>query len=136
MSKRLLVLICLWIGLWSVARADDNKSFDFNAHKLTLSNGSDNKLWGWIELLNGSQIVGYIYVTETAPREPHLNSDKTYVVMDAPISLLDTLLNILRNEKPLRIRYSKFGNSQATAFLESTGAAALTGEAVRTLFNR
>ena len=35
----------------------------------------------------------------SAPREPHLNSDKTYVVMDAPIGMLDTLLNVLRNEK-------------------------------------
>jgi hypothetical protein len=72
----------------------------------------------------------------SAPREPHLNSDKTYVVMDAPIGMLDTLLNVCAQRETLRTRYSKIGNGQATAFLESTGASSLTDETMRTLFNR
>jgi hypothetical protein len=69
-------------------------------------------------------------------KEPHLSSDRTYIVMEMPITQLGSLMDILRNEKPLQIRYSKFGNGPAVAFLEGTDAHPLSVENQREIFGR
>ncbi|MCP3385995.1 hypothetical protein NLM31_36990 [Bradyrhizobium sp. CCGUVB4N] len=95
MSRRLVIalLLCLVAPISSVL-ADDLKTNTFDRHELTLT-------FGWIELLQGNDIAGYRYVTGRPPREPYLSAEKKYIVMDIPIGMLDTLLGILRNEKPL-----------------------------------
>ncbi|WP_035678344.1 hypothetical protein [Bradyrhizobium liaoningense] len=80
------------------------------------------EILGWIELLQGSDIAGYLYVTGGPPREPRLSAEKKYIVMEFPIGMLGTLLNILRNEKPLQIRFEKRGNAAAVAFVERAHA--------------
>lgn len=119
MPQRLAIalLLCLAVPISSVL-ADDVKTNTFDRHELTLTNGSNNEVFGWIELLQGNDIAGYLYVTGKPPREPYLSADKKYIVMDFPIGMLDGVLGILRNEKPLQIRYEKHGNTAASAFIE------------------
>jgi len=108
----------------------------FDRHALTLTNGASNQVFGWIELLQGNEIAGYLYVTDKPPGEPRLSGDKKYIVMDFPIAMLDTLLAVLRNEKPLQIRYDKRGTAAASAFLEPARAQPLPAERSRELLGR
>ncbi|MET4328553.1 hypothetical protein ABIB80_004388 [Bradyrhizobium sp. i1.15.2] len=83
MPRRLAIalLLCL-AALVSSVLADDVKTNTFDRHELTLTNGSNNEVFGWIELLQGNDIAGYLYVTGRPPREPYLSADKKYIVMD------------------------------------------------------
>ena len=120
-------LVCL-TAYASPACADELKTNPFDRHNLSLTNGANNEIYGWIELLQGNELAGYLWVTNRPPREPFLSAEKKYIVMDFPIGMLDTLLNILRNEKPLQIRYAKIGNAAGTAFIERAQATPLSAE--------
>jgi hypothetical protein len=77
------------------------------AHELTLMppTSQSPEPFGWIRLLNGNRDAGYIYLQTTLkPTDPHLGS-KGYIVTAMPMSFLETLLDILRNEKNLQIRF-------------------------------
>ena len=64
--------------------------------------------FGWIRLLNGETDAGYIWLV-SPPEQPHLNSSGTYIVTSIALSQLHTMLDILRNEPDLRIRYFDSG---------------------------
>lgn len=129
------LLVCAVI-IPSAARADEHQINSFDRHAVTLTNGAHNKIYGWIELLQGNEISGYLYLIDRPPGEPRLSSEKKYIVMDFPISMLDTLLKILREEKPQQIRYSKFGNNAAVAFLEPARAAPASAERSKEIFKQ
>jgi hypothetical protein len=72
---------------------------------------------GWIQLVNGAQDAGYIYIRRPVGA-PYLGSSR-YVVMDFPPELLEPLLRILQSNEPLQIRfYQGAANADASAFLE------------------
>lgn len=75
-------------------------------HQLTFMPASPSKPteFGWIRLINGETDAGYIYLT-SSPVEPHLSSKGTYIVTSIPINELSTMLDILRKEKGLQIRF-------------------------------
>jgi hypothetical protein len=60
-------------------------------YNITLDPSQDGKFLGWIELLNGQKDAGYVYF-ENPPSPPHLNSEKTYIVMSFQPSFFDSLL--------------------------------------------
>lgn len=77
------------------------------------------RLFGWIELMNGPESAGFIYLDDEA-RDPHLNLAGTYIVTAMPVASLDTLLSILASGRALRIRYhdpESFGSSPSV-FIE------------------
>jgi hypothetical protein len=58
---------------------------------------------GWIRLVNGQEDAGYIYLDDAPPQDPALIG--TYIVTSMPTASLPMLLDILRNEKPIQIRF-------------------------------
>ena len=82
--------------------------------------GADADFLGWIQLTNGEDDAGYIYIRRPVA-SPNLGSSG-YVVMDVPPELLDALLSILQSDEPLQIRFDKASAaSEASAFLEHRG---------------
>lgn len=84
------------------------KANPITGHLLTLMppTAQQKDPFGWIELLNGSKAAGYVYLeTDLTPGNPHLSGDGSYIVTAMPMSSLSVLLDILRNEKNLQIRY-------------------------------
>jgi hypothetical protein len=122
---RITMLLTAGLLISMPARADETKSYPFDSFHLALTNGRDkNAVWGMLQLKKGADIVGYIYLTYGELDDPHLSHDKSYVVAFMPISMLGPLLDILRNEKQLQIRFIQIG-SAATFYLESQGSAML-----------
>lgn len=79
--------------------------------------GSDADFLGWIELYNGNQVVGYVYVRRPL-RSPYLGSTR-YVVMDVTPDFLEPLLRILQSGEPLQIRFEQDdASTDGSAFLE------------------
>ncbi len=79
--------------------------------------GANADFLGWIELVNGNQQAGYIYIRRPV-HSPYLGSTR-YVVMDITPDLLDSLLRILQSGESLQIRfYQGAANVDAAAFLE------------------
>ena len=75
-------------------------------YRLSLLGSFGTGIRGWIELLNGDQAAGYIYLSYQDPLPPDsLSFNGTYIVMHQPASLLSTLLDILRRERSLSIRF-------------------------------
>jgi hypothetical protein len=69
--------------------------------------------------------AGFVYFIED-PKPllvPHLSFDGTYIVLSVHISHLDLMLSILRNEKPLQVRFFDPESTGVlpSAFIESTG---------------
>jgi hypothetical protein len=82
--------------------------------------GKDADYLGWIQLVNGDQAAGYIYIRRPVS-SPYLGSTR-YVVMDLTPDLLDPVLRILQSGEPLQIRFSQASaNGDASAFLEHRG---------------
>jgi hypothetical protein len=81
---------------------------------------------GRIRLLNGNKDAGYVYIIQdTQPlRVPELGSTK-YVVMSIHFAHLGMLLDILRNQKPLQIRFydPQSPGVAPSAFIEPTSGA-------------
>lgn len=79
--------------------------------------GTNSDFVGWITILNGKEVAGYIYIQRPA-MSPRLGSSR-YVVMDIAPDLLDALLRILQSSEPLQIRFFQgTANAEASAFLE------------------
>jgi hypothetical protein len=99
-------------------------------HSLTLMSGG----FGWIELTDGTNIAGYVYLTDEDPLPPDRLGNKSgrngtspYVVMHQRFASLSPMLKILTREKDLRIRLDEEADSKA--FLESgRGIVASGGE--------
>lgn len=91
-------------------------------HELTMMPGSPAHptFFGWIRLLNGNRDAGYVYLTDT-PEKPHLSSQKEYIVTSIPVAMLQTMLDVLRNERNLQIRFSATGGEDPapSVFIES-----------------
>ena len=82
--------------------------------------GTTSDFLGWIQLVNGNQAAGYIYIRRPV-QPPYLGSSR-YVVMDFPPELLDSLLRVLQSNEPLQIRFFQAAaNVDAAAFLEHRG---------------
>jgi hypothetical protein len=102
------------------------------AHGLVLMppTKQQDKPFGWIVLLNGNKFGGFIYLrTPFTPSDPFLSSDGSYVVTAMPMESLDTMLNILQNEKNLQIRYfdPQAAGTSPSVFIEPAAAAQSTG---------
>jgi len=82
--------------------------------------------FGWITLLNGQKPAGFIYfIDDSKPLEtPHLSFDATYIVFSIHMSHLSVMLSILREEKPLQIRFfdPESTGTPASASIESAAA--------------
>jgi hypothetical protein len=82
--------------------------------------------FGWIQLKNGAKDAGYVYFLKDsdALEIPHLSSGKDYIIMSIHISHLGDLLSILRNERPLQIRFydPESPGVSPSAFIEALGS--------------
>jgi hypothetical protein len=92
---------------------------EVNLLPMNTSNASPS---GWIRLLNGAHDAGYINLISPAEKvlDPALHSPPNgppYIVIDMPVSDLPMLLDILRNEGKLQIRYDDSG-APAFAIIE------------------
>jgi hypothetical protein len=99
------------------------KTNPITGHLLTLMPPTTQRPepFGWIELLNGGKAGGYIYLETTLKiGDPHLSGDGSYIVTAMPMAALPVLLDILRNEKNMQIRYfdPQAPNVAPSVFLE------------------
>ena len=76
-------------------------------HELVLMPGSPvhPTFFGWIRLLNGNRDAGYVYLTDTLEKS-HLSGAKEYIVTSVPVAMLQPMLDVLRNERNLQIRFA------------------------------
>lgn len=83
-----------------------DKTNVITSHELVLFMPTEEQpeSFGWIRLLNGSEDAGYIWLV-SPPLRPHLNSTGSYIVTSTPMSQLSLMLDILRGEPDLRIRF-------------------------------
>ena len=89
--------------------------------------------FGWIQLLNGVNQAGYIYlITTQQPKDPHLSFDGSYIVTNMPMASLPVLLDILRNEQSLQIR---FFDPEAAGISPSVFIEPGFGDALKTAFH-
>ena len=100
------------------------KTFSIASHTITLMPPTREQTgaFGWITLRDARADVGFIYVEEAfSPADPHLGSDQSYVVTSMPMSSLATLLDILRNEANLQIRFvdPQVAGSSPSVFIEA-----------------
>lgn len=106
-----------------------------SGHELTLMPGSPARpnVFGWIRLLNGSQDAGYIYLMDT-PTPPRLSSGGVYIVTSVPVGMLQTMLDVLRNERNLQIRFAAADENDPdpSVFIESAGLDGARSEEART----
>ena len=78
------------------------------AHELTLMPPTAHQAdpFGWVRLLNGGSDVGYVYLDpHLTPQDPHLSHDGSYIVTALPLAMLGQLLEVLRSEAHLQIRF-------------------------------
>jgi hypothetical protein len=77
--------------------------------------------FGWIRLLNGQDDAGFIYLDDVPATDPVLIGVGTrqYIITSMPTASLPMLLDVLRNEKPLEIRFydPQTAGSHPTVFL-------------------
>ncbi len=83
------------------------KANPITGHEVTIMPPTATQLkpFGWIRLLNHSQDAGYVYLDSQTSTDPHLGGDGSYVVTAMPFEALQTLLDVLRNEGRLQIRF-------------------------------
>jgi hypothetical protein len=89
---------------------------------------SKTPAFGWIRLVNGVQDAGYINLIppNQAAADPSLEqlpNIPPYIVVDMSISDLGVVLDILRNEGKLQIRYDDTGAPPPFAIIEPTNPA-------------
>jgi len=79
-------------------------------------------LFGWLELVNGNQQVGYVYLEDADLSPPHGGAG--YIVMHMPWSQLGNLLTVLKSGEPLQIRLydPQTPGVLPSAFIESVGS--------------
>jgi hypothetical protein len=83
--------------------------------------GTDADYLGWLQLLNGDEVSGYIYIRRPLG-VPDLGSTG-YVVMDFPPEFLSPLLSILQSGEPLQIQFvQSTANVDGFAFLQQLEA--------------
>ena len=100
------------------------------SYSITLLGSAFGKVRGWLELKNGKKDAGYIWLTEVEPLPKDGlggSAGSEYVVMYRPGSMLGTLIDILRHEKPLYIRFFDPGTGDApSTFFGSSPAEKVT----------
>ena len=124
-TKFFWIVALLWAFCPDVSHAVERKAFVIDGYTVRLANGADgNRLWGWIELYNATEPAGIVYLTEGELRPPHFSADRKIIIMDAPLGMMADILDLLRNEAPLQIRFEDLQSSGAAAsvFLEPAQA--------------
>lgn len=103
-----------------------SKTNVITGHELTLMTPIPERpsVFGWIRLLNNTKSAGFIYLQAT-PIKPRLSHDDSYIVSSMPMSELYVLLNVLKNESNLTIRYEdpQMDGGIVTVFIESAANA-------------
>lgn len=91
----------------ATAQAVEEKTNPITSFELTLlpPTTQQTSLFGWIRLLNGSKDAGYIYLRDGPLGDPALNYTKQYIITAMPTASIPMLLDVLRNQKNLQIRF-------------------------------
>jgi hypothetical protein len=112
MIRAMIVIVLACFFSAPSVSADEEKTYQFDNFSYSLMNGRDkNAVWGIVNLKNGSDIVGYIYLTYGELQDPHLSSDKSYIVAYMPFSMLGPLLDSFRNDKQLQIKFTQMSGA-------------------------
>ena len=109
--------------LSSPAYASQQFIHPITGYQITIMNPSPTgALFGWLELLNGSEQVGYVYLDDTDVSPPRGGAG--YIVTHMPWSQLGNLLTILKSGGPLQIRLydPQTPGVLPSAFIESVGS--------------
>jgi hypothetical protein len=89
----------------AVAPAAETLTRPISSYHITLMPG-DADFLGWIELRHEGKPSGYIYLDDKISDSPgHLGGSKEYIVTRMPTRFLEPLLEILREERNLSIRF-------------------------------
>jgi len=75
-----------------------------------------------MRLVNGNTDAGYVYLgVQNPPSDPHLGGGGTYIVTAMPFDTMGELLETLRNERNLQIRFFDPQSSgvSPSAFIEA-----------------
>jgi hypothetical protein len=119
-------LLCVFLSvnalsiLGGEAIATEEKANPITGYELVLLPATQVvPFFGLIRLLNGQDDAGYIYLDDVPARDPELNGTKQYIITSMPTASLPMLLDVLRNEKPLEIRFydPQIAGSHASVFL-------------------
>ena len=85
--------------------------------------------FGWLELKDNVDLVGYIYFGDDPSPKDRFGGDRPYIVMHQPIQMWSTIIDILRNEKPLYISgYQSDAAAEVSAAFGTGNAAEPVGE--------
>ncbi|WP_445718294.1 hypothetical protein [Flavobacterium sp.] len=127
------LLVFAWLTVMLILSSKVNAQATFpiklkykiTSYSITLSNSVDKKEgFGWIELKDGNNIVGNIYFQSKSEDDRFGGGDANrplYIVMHQPLSMWNTILEILRNEKSVFIRaYQADANSPVNTFIETS----------------
>jgi hypothetical protein len=89
------------------------------------------ELFGWIRLLNGTRSAAYVYIESASPSKPALNGSKEYIITAMPVAHLPLMLDVLRNERNMQIRYfdPQSPGVEASVFIEPRDKDELAGDA-------
>ena len=105
-------LLCVFLTanalsiLGGEATATEEKANPITGYELVLLPATQVvPFFGWIRLLNGQDDAGYIYLADVPATDPALNGTKQYIITSMPTASIHMLLDVLRNEKPLEIRF-------------------------------
>jgi hypothetical protein len=113
------------MGLHMATQINSITGQEVNLLPLNSANTSPS---GWIRLINGVHDAGYINLLSPTEKvfDPSLVQPPNlppYIVIDMPVSALPVLLDILRNEGSLQIRYDDTGTAPAFAIIEPASPA-------------
>jgi len=116
-------------------RTTSEASFPITGYALTYLGQFGGDLTGWIELYNGASDAGYIYLTRNPGPLPKdyrggTDANPTYIVMHQRTDMLPSLLEFLRSERPIRIRWYQYGTDTPATFLESGAIPAPSAKAM------
>src|SRR5882757_4199866 len=98
------------------AYAIDEQVNKFTSYEVTLMSSPKvpSNVFGWIDLKNGSDDMGFIYLSDR-PVAPRLGSSR-YIVTSIALSMLPSVLDILDSSSDMQIRYF---DPQTAGFLPS-----------------
>jgi hypothetical protein len=93
------------LALWMPeARAEQSSINPVTGYNIKLMPSPDNGFLGWVELVNATEPPGYVYIQDKF-ETPHLNFNKSYIVMSVRPGKPDAVLSILRNERRIQISF-------------------------------
>lgn len=91
-------------------------TYPVTSYSVTLMKGG----FGWLELKDGSRSAAYMYFSDQTGEEDRFgaqNTDHPYIVTHLPVHLWSTVIDMLRNERPIYVRgYQSDASQPVTAF--------------------